>query len=436
MAGDSSVATNGTKKKKKGILKRIGGGVAFRKKKKRPDDESVVGVAVDRGNFGGGSSSSASSAGRPRPGSTNAANSYSAAIINGSGDSLANSSGSSVSPLAKPIQVVLLLMDPSSRRFELLQLEFDSNKAMVSDVIRQIQSSATETTLRDMVYTGVCDRHGTEMIAAMKLSQFCQGNDVVMAMPKGLSGSDTAQLARPILGDPKVEDMLAPCGVKVSPQKRSRSGGSKLTKIAEEDIRRKEKKSSSPRKQVKSQTDAEKKSTKKKSSSSKLPTMILGAIIASLLFFTAKRHVSVTRRLESGHVLLPGQWKSQCGIFDLFPEEWLDKFPMNKLSSSCVASSSSVLELGREGTLRYFTKDSDGERKVMQSFVGGGIVYDGKQCSESVEGVSDEECIEPPQKITTGGATFKKDGRNWYVDFGEKPIVLSQDVVRDFMIEN
>lgn len=100
-------------------------------------------------------------------------------------------------------------MDPSSRRFELLQLEFDSTKALVSDVLRQIQSSATEKTLRDMSYGGVCDQAGMEMISSMKLSKFCEGNDVVMAMPSGMTGEQTAKLAAPILGDPKVEDMVS-----------------------------------------------------------------------------------------------------------------------------------------------------------------------------------------------------------------------------------
>ena len=46
------------------------------------------------------------------------------------------------------------------------------------------------------------------MIQSMKLARFCEGNDVVMAMPKGMSGGETAILARPILGDPKVVEMV------------------------------------------------------------------------------------------------------------------------------------------------------------------------------------------------------------------------------------
>ena len=121
--------------------------------------------------------------------------------------------------------------------------------------------------------------------------------------------------------------------------KKGRSAGSaKLTKIAEEDIRRKEgrnKRPTSPKKIARNSgvVGVKESSTKKK----KLPTLILGLVISLSVFFTVQRHVQVTRPLESGHVLLPGQWKSQCGIFDMFPPEWLDKLPMDKLSLSCEA---------------------------------------------------------------------------------------------------
>ena len=183
------MATSGTKKKKKNVFKSLGKGLSYKKKKSRPDDETVVGVAV----------------------ATAAPAAPVAARSVGFSDRPGAGRGPSAATAPKPIQVVLLLMDPSSRRFELLQLEFDTNKALVSDVLRQIKGSATEKTLRDMNYAGVCDSSGMEMIASMKLSRFCEGNDVVMAMPSGMTGKQTAKLATPILGDPKVEDMVSSC---------------------------------------------------------------------------------------------------------------------------------------------------------------------------------------------------------------------------------
>jgi len=291
---------------------------------------------------------------------------------------------------------------------------------LVSDVLRQIQCSATETTLRDMKYIGVCDQMGMEMIASMKLSKFCGGDDIVLAIPSGMTGSDTSKLAGPILGDPKVENMLAPCGAKVKIQKKGQppAGGTKLTKIAEEGTSsRKSKKAPSPTKKGKSSDKAT-----KKASSSILPTAVLGIIISSLLFMTLQRHFTITKPLQSGDSLLPGQWKSQCGIFELVPEGSFGNLLMNKLAPLCDLSSSSMLELGKDGTLRYFTKQgADGERQERWSVAS---KHTNEQCS--AEG-SDEE-----EQCHDMVATFVEDGNSWFVELGGARTSLNKDVIRDF----
>ena len=203
----ASVATNATKKPKKSFVKSVKSvakGLSLKRKKKRSDgdDESVLSVALDNGGANNSTVAlkSAAGGGVPQPQPTT--------IIRSSSPPAAVGSSSSRSP-AKPIQVFVLLMDPTSRRFELLQLEFDANKATVGDIQYQIKHSATEKTLRDMVYDGVCDRMGVEMISSMKLLRFCNGGDVVMAMPRGMTGKETAKLAKPILNDPKVENMAS-----------------------------------------------------------------------------------------------------------------------------------------------------------------------------------------------------------------------------------
>ncbi len=202
----ASVATNATKKPKKSFVKSVKSvakGLSLKRKKKRSDgdDESVLSVALDNGGANNFTTASKSAAGggvpQPQPTTITRSSSPPAAV------------GSSSSSPAKPIQVFVLLMDPTSRRFELLQLEFDANKATVGDIQHQIKHSATEKTLRDMVYDGVCDRTGVEMISSMKLLRFCNGGDVVMAMPRGMTGKETAKLAKPILNDPKVENMAS-----------------------------------------------------------------------------------------------------------------------------------------------------------------------------------------------------------------------------------
>ena len=131
----------------------------------------------------------------------------------------------------------------------------------------------------------------------------------------------------------------------------------------------------------------------------------------------------VSRPLESGSILLRGEWKSQCGIFDLLPEKWLDRLPIDKILPTCNSLSSSMLELGRDGTLRYFKKGTDGQRKETWSVVSG--AGDDGQCSE----VGDGKCLE-------SGVSFVKDGYNWYVVMGPTRNALIPDVARDFFMRN
>lgn len=106
------------------------------------------------------------------------------------------------------LKVVLLLMDPNSRRFELLQLEFDSLKALVSDVLAQIPISVTEEAMRKQSYKSICGHNGLEMPTSKLLAEYCKGSEVLLAVPTTLPAIDCARLARPILNDSKVVAMV------------------------------------------------------------------------------------------------------------------------------------------------------------------------------------------------------------------------------------
>ena len=47
------------------------------------------------------------------------------------------------------------------------------------------------------------------MISSLNLSIYCKGNEIVtIAIPEGMDGNETLQLAQPILSDSKVIDMV------------------------------------------------------------------------------------------------------------------------------------------------------------------------------------------------------------------------------------
>jgi hypothetical protein len=110
---------------------------------------------------------------------------------------------------AMTLQLVLLLMDPTTRRFELLQLEFDSDKARVSDIIAQIPISVTESSIKNQQYEGVVDESGKTMNEFVRLIDFCKGKTVLVALPKGITVKECVRLARPILCDKQVEKMVS-----------------------------------------------------------------------------------------------------------------------------------------------------------------------------------------------------------------------------------
>lgn len=110
---------------------------------------------------------------------------------------------------AENVQVILLLMAISSRRFELLQLEFDPNKANVGDVLAQVSAAATEDELRSQKYIGICSTDGTELPSELLLNNVVHSeNEVMIALPEGATAFSCTKLAAPILNDPKVRSLV------------------------------------------------------------------------------------------------------------------------------------------------------------------------------------------------------------------------------------
>jgi hypothetical protein len=114
------------------------------------------------------------------------------------------------------LELVVLLMDPVSRRFELLQLEFDSTRAKVSDLLTQIPLSVTESSLQQQQYSGVLDSTGSlqegpvRLLEAFRYHTTSTSNKMVLvAKPRGVSSKECMRLAKPILTDTQVSIMVS-----------------------------------------------------------------------------------------------------------------------------------------------------------------------------------------------------------------------------------
>jgi hypothetical protein len=123
------------------------------------------------------------------------------------------------------LKVVLLLMDATTRRFELLQLEFDTPGATVADVLSQIPVAVTEDCLQAQDYRGVTGADGQRHAPLVLLRDVCTSNsnisssastaggsaNVMVAIADGMTSAECVKLARPILSDPKVMAMVRVC---------------------------------------------------------------------------------------------------------------------------------------------------------------------------------------------------------------------------------
>jgi hypothetical protein len=111
---------------------------------------------------------------------------------------------------AETVHVILLLLSVNSRRFELLQLEFDPNIVRVSDLIASVSASASDEELRNQKYIGICRADGTELPMELLLKDGVKTeNEVMVAVPEGATAFSCTKLAAPILNDPKVRFMVS-----------------------------------------------------------------------------------------------------------------------------------------------------------------------------------------------------------------------------------
>ena len=159
------------------------------------------------------------------------------------------------------LDLVVLLMDPISHRFELLQIEFEEkSKAKVSDLLTQIPISVTEPSLKSIMYDGILDHNYYRSSTTVEiLKNKTNGNEndknepsgrgqykllpssriieafgsgggannttstttrsksqaimptkmVLVARPTGISDAETLRLARPILINKDVSKMVS-----------------------------------------------------------------------------------------------------------------------------------------------------------------------------------------------------------------------------------
>lgn len=115
----------------------------------------------------------------------------------------------------EPVTLVILLLDPDSLRFELLQLQLEKPSGLkVRDVLGQLEESITEPALQALKFIALVDRAGgvnkpdASLTKAMAHRQD-KYKDILVGLAKGGKVEDLFKRVRPILGDPNVGRMVS-----------------------------------------------------------------------------------------------------------------------------------------------------------------------------------------------------------------------------------
>lgn len=285
--------------------------------------------------------------------------------------------------LVDPIHVILLLMDPETRRFELLQLEFDSSFAKVSDIFTRIAISATEPSLKSQEYETLTDLKGQELQSTKNLAEYIDAAGIIIAVPSTskYNGAAVAKMATPILSNPKVHHMLTSSGLEFAdlPKAAVVETEMETEKISENSESTAPTDTEKAEDSISTDTEAEANPDSvvirpEPKSSINVFAIAAFAVVAHLIL---KIHIHYTSPLGPGDTLAPGRSRGTCGLLSLSP------------FSSCESSS---MIMGEDG--------------IFQVVKGGEVLYEltGKLCGDNcVPGLS----IDKDGKVKINGARVK-----------------------------
>ena len=115
-------------------------------------------------------------------------------------------------------KIFILLLQPQSKIFELIQLIYDPNETTVGNIIEKIPENATEEALGTQQYVGLCRPNDQSVLMDMEIlasegrpgleSAKISLGEILVAIPQGYKGSDVAALSKQILGNPKIVKLL------------------------------------------------------------------------------------------------------------------------------------------------------------------------------------------------------------------------------------
>lgn len=129
-------------------------------------------------------------------------------------------STSTPAPVARDeaFKVFLLLIQPKSKIFEIIQVFYSPRDTTVRNILEMIPLNATEPALGSQEYSSLCRPKDGKPIDVDVMASSKSGNnkdcarivkgELLVAIPNGYSGSLCARISTPILSNPKVRKLL------------------------------------------------------------------------------------------------------------------------------------------------------------------------------------------------------------------------------------
>lgn len=132
---------------------------------------------------------------------------------NGDAANSANNNSSPSFAHASPdhsFRVIVVLLNPRTRKFELIHVYYDNESAMVRDILERTPENATYGPLRRQKYVGLCRPNtNRELINSFMTKDYDIVNDeILIAVPQGYTAQQCSSYARPILTNDRLVRMI------------------------------------------------------------------------------------------------------------------------------------------------------------------------------------------------------------------------------------
>jgi len=211
------------------------------------------------------------------------------------------------------IRVLLLVMDGSSHRFEIIQLVFDPVSSLVQDALKQISSTVSDDSLSKISYNFIASMDGvvfdSKKLFRNYFSPDSEKHHVAIALPTALDNERYLKLAKPILKNEKFIALF-----KIAPTDGANIKSCKSNKISwavdkDEDT---EINNNLNDQNMLAMTDY--KTAKRKSINFSIHFFIFVFLSVVSAYFA---HKSISSPISHGEILAPGRWKNRCGILHL-----------------------------------------------------------------------------------------------------------------------